>query len=375
MKIIQVYQTNPFEDGQGGGVRYVKNLLSGLYKNCEEILFFGIGDNAKKINNIKLFPVTSKLTGYINFLLILMIKLPFLNLKKYDIVHVHRLYFAIPFIIFKPRLKIVCSLHGRTFSVFESKYGRTTKNIVIGFFKMIEKYCIRNIDALVPVSQDVINSFNEKYSNFENYNISLLGSMFDFSKFKIMKSNYLQDSIGHGFKFILFIGRLSDVKNIDFLIELWSEKFQSRNDLKLIIAGDGEEAKKLLDYSNRLCQINQPIFLGEIKPNIIPELISSAQVCVLCSKHEASPTIVKESLSLGIPIITNEVGDVNNFIVNGKNGYVIEKKYEDYSNAINYFISKKFKKETVFKFSKEKLKRCSVSYICDGFVSIYKLLL
>ena len=30
MNIIQVYQTNPFEEGQGGGVRYVKNLLSGF---------------------------------------------------------------------------------------------------------------------------------------------------------------------------------------------------------------------------------------------------------------------------------------------------------------------------------------------------------
>ena len=27
MNIIQVYQTNPFEEGQGGGVRYLKNVM------------------------------------------------------------------------------------------------------------------------------------------------------------------------------------------------------------------------------------------------------------------------------------------------------------------------------------------------------------
>ena len=230
MNIIQVYQTNPFKDGQGGGVRYVKNLLSGLHNSCDEILFFGTGHKTQKINNIKLIPVTTKLTGYIKFLLLLMIKLPFLDLKKYDIVHVHRLYFAIPFIIFKPKLKIVCSLHGRTFSVFESKYGRLMTKSVISFFKVIEKYCMKNIDFLVPVSQDVINTFKDKYADFENNNYRIVGSMFDFSKFKITESNYLQDYIGYENKFVLFIGRLSYVKNIDFLIELWSEKFQSRSE-------------------------------------------------------------------------------------------------------------------------------------------------
>ena len=47
MKIIQVYQTNPFEEGQGGGVRYVKNLLTGLKSSCDSILFIGIGPKKK----------------------------------------------------------------------------------------------------------------------------------------------------------------------------------------------------------------------------------------------------------------------------------------------------------------------------------------
>jgi glycosyltransferase involved in cell wall biosynthesis len=170
MNIIQVYQTNPFEEGQGGGVRYLKNLIFGINEKCEGILFFGIGEHHQKQNNIKLIPVTRKLTGYITFLVLLMIKLPFLNLTKYDVVHVHRLYFAIPFIIFKPKLKIVCSLHGRTFSVFESNHGSKMMNVVKFFFKIIERYCIRKIDYLVPVSQDVVNSFKEKYLDFDSYN-------------------------------------------------------------------------------------------------------------------------------------------------------------------------------------------------------------
>ena len=147
VKIIQVYQTNPFENGQGGGVRYVKNLLSGIKDNCSEILFIGVGAKHKKKDNIKLVPITKDVTGYIKFLFLLILKLPFIDLSKYDIVHVHRLYFAIPFILLKPKLKIVCSLHGRTFSVFESDNGNWKLKLVKPFFIMIEKFSKKHIDC------------------------------------------------------------------------------------------------------------------------------------------------------------------------------------------------------------------------------------
>ena len=130
LKIIQVYQCNPFEEGQGGVVRYVTNLVGGLKNYCDEILFIGLGAKKKKKDNIWLFPITKRITGYIHFLLVLIIKLPFMDLSNYKLVHVHRLYFAVPFILLKPRLNVVCTLHGRTFSVFESNYGSKAFSLV-----------------------------------------------------------------------------------------------------------------------------------------------------------------------------------------------------------------------------------------------------
>jgi len=372
MNIIQVYQTNPFEEGQGGGVRYVKNLLSGLKTSCDSILFIGIGPKKESKGNISLIPVTKELTGYIRFLFVLFLKLPFMNLSKYDIIHVHRLYFAIPFIILKPHLKIVCSLHGRTFSVFESNYGSGLLSIFKILFKKIELFCLNKINYLVPVSQDVVNSFELKYNNFKFFDQNIIGSMFDFSKFKIMPSNYLQDRFGNNNKYVLFLGRLADVKNIDFLIELWSRKFQNSKEIKLVIAGNGELKDKLHRLNKKICNSNAPIFLGEIDPNDVPILVSSSDLCVLSSKHEASPTIIKEALSSGIPVVTNEVGDVKEFIINGQNGLIIRKDYKTYSNSIELILNKNLNKDFVKSKSTEKLLKCSVDFICNEYFRIYR---
>ena len=372
MKIIQVYQTNPFIEGQGGGVRYVRNLLSGIKKDCSEILFLGIGKNEKNEDNILLKPITKEMTGYIKFLFMMMLKLPFINLSKYDVVHVHRLYFAIPFILLKPKLKIVCSLHGRTFSVFESNNGSLKLKIIKPLFLLIEKFSIRHIDYLVPVSQDVINSFKSKYSNFENHKIEIIGSMLNLNNFKIMDSKTLQLKFGYENKYVLFIGRLADVKDIDFLINLWSKKFDRSPDIKLVIAGDGELKEELHGLVNNICVNNQPILLGEIEPSNISSLISSSSMTILSSKHEASPTVVKESLSCGIPVITNNIGDVKEFIINDKNGYIVEKNFENYFEAILGILKKNITKNNVLLYSKDNLKKCSIEYVSNRYMEIFK---
>lgn len=372
MKIIQVYQTNPFKDGQGGGVRYVRNLLRGIKNDCEKILFFGIGDREQHQGSIELYPIRSEMTGYIKFLLFLMLKLPFIDLSKYDVIHVHRLYFAIPFILLKPNLKIVCSLHGRTFSVFESNNGSLKLKIVKPIFMMIEKFAIKNIDYLVPVSQDVVNSFQSKYNDFSKNNIKVIGSMLQLKKFNIQTSNYLQKKFGANNKYILFIGRLADVKDIVFLINLWSKKFQNEKNIKLIIAGNGEDKEKLFNLNNKICRSNEAIFIGEIKPEIIPNLISSSNIVVLSSKHEASPTVIKESHSCGIPVVSNLIGDVDEFIIDGKNGFLVEKDYNSYFNAMKKLLDNPLFKEEVFENSKEQLKKCSVEYVSNQYIKIYK---
>ncbi|MDB4792839.1 glycosyltransferase family 4 protein [bacterium] len=372
MNVIQVYQTDPFNDGQGGGVRYVRNLVFGLSGYCDSILFIGIGSKKHKKGNISNIPITKGLTGYIRFLITLLIKLPFINLRKYDIVHVHRLYFAIPFIILKPGLKVVCSLHGRTFSVFESKYGSKTLGLVRMIFEKIELFCLKNIDYLVPVSQDVVDSFEKKYKSFRLYNRKILPSMFDFSKFKILNSTFLQEEYGYSNNYVLFLGRLAAVKDIEFLIELWSERFQETKNVKLVLAGDGELSSRLHNLSSKLCNYNTPIFLGEVNPICVPDLISCVNLCVLGSKHEASPTIIKEALSSGIPIVTNKVGDVEQFIIENQNGRIVKKTIDEYEAAIRYFLEVNLNKQDVLRCSDEALKKCSVEDICKQFYLIYK---
>jgi len=377
MKIIQVYQTDPFVEGQGGGVRYVKNLLTGIKKDCSEILFLGIGNDEKNRDNIHLKPITKGMTGYIRFLFMLMLKLPFMNLSKYDVVHVHRLYFAIPFILLKPKLKIVCSLHGRTFSVFESNNGSLKLKIIKPIFLMIEKFAIKHIDYLVPVSQDVIDSFELKYKGFSiKKNMTIASPMVDAIDYSVLASKESKEYFKLDEKniYLGFLGRLSDVKDIEFLIGLFNEQkdYFMKNNIILTIFGEGESRFKLEEIVKKLNLNNLVIFHGEVLPSDIDKVMATLKILLISSRHESGPIVMKEAMLCGIPVISNDIGEVKDYIINGKNGYIVNKDYNSYFNAIKNLLDNKLLKEEVIKNSTEQLKKCSVEYVSNKYIEIYK---
>jgi L-malate glycosyltransferase len=378
IKIVSTYMTNPFESGQGGGVRYVRNLLKQTDADSYKVLFFGIGPKKKVLGNTTLIPVTSrKYCGYPYFLIRLILLLPFIDLSSYKVVHVHRSYFAIPFLLLKPHLKVICSLHGRTFSVFEENYGKKLMRLTKLFFSTIECYALKRIDFLVPVSKDVVRSFSAKYPSLmaaRKKETAIIGSMLDLSSFKPVVSDYLAKLYGKEYKYILFLGRLASVKDIDFLINLWSSKFQASNNIKFVLVGRGENEDRYRNLALRICPSNAPIFHGAVASDDVPKLINSSSIVLLSSQHEASPTVVKEALASGIPVVSNQIGDVDEFILNGKNGYVVEKNYLSYYDAISKLLSDPISPEEVELASRASLSKCSISYVGSEYINIYNRL-
>jgi glycosyltransferase involved in cell wall biosynthesis len=51
-------------------------------------------------------------------------------------------------------------------------------------------------------------------------------------------------------------------------------------------------------------------FLTGVPNSEVPEWLSASDVLLLTSLHEGSPTVVKEALACGVPIVSVDVGDV-----------------------------------------------------------------
>lgn len=163
-------------------------------------------------------------------------------------------------------------------------------------------------------------------------------------------------------KIILTVSRLSHEKNLELLINAFN--MISKENLYLIIVGDGPERRYLEELVKRLNLSKKIIFTG-IR-NDVERFYQTADLFVLTSKYEGFGLVYLEAMSTGLPCIglkpdypTTIVAN-NEIIVDGITGFLADPySIEDLSEKICKIIDDKNLKN---KFGKNSRKICEKRY-------------
>lgn len=134
----------------------------------------------------------------------------------------------------------------------------------------------------------------------------------------------------------LYIGRLIEIKGIQHIIE--SVNISNKLGVKMsgAIAGDGPY-KKILEKMVKDYNLKDQIsFLGFVNENVKNYLYNSAKFSVLPSYgREGVMTTLLESSACSIPVISTKNSSMEEFIIDGYNGRLVEpKNINDLANAM-----------------------------------------
>jgi glycosyltransferase involved in cell wall biosynthesis len=136
-----------------------------------------------------------------------------------------------------------------------------------------------------------------------------------------------QDSI-----VIMFIGRLIEVKGVEYLIRAFALFRQQFPRAELLIVGDGPLRKDLQDLVTRL-DLKAVHFVGEITDTFEKAYLFRRSVAVVVPSiitktvAEGGPLVVLEALSAGRPVIVSDAaGSSTSLVVEGANGYVVPQR-------------------------------------------------
>lgn len=151
--------------------------------------------------------------------------------------------------------------------------------------------------------------------------------------FLIEEAQYKPCTISTKAKSFGIIARLTREKNQDILIRVLSIVLKSKPDAKLVLVGRGEEESKYKSLVKELNLVDNVDFIPGFEE--INEIIDMIDIFVLCSDVEGMPLVLLEALYYSKPIIVNDVGSTSELIVNGFNGFMVDKTdLEDIANKI-----------------------------------------
>ena len=266
MKIAHLVLSNVY----AGIEQHVNVLILEQQKECEVILICNaeIEDrfDSPKIISIKNFSRNSPLGVLKLFLLIKKMNL--------DLIHTHgsKTSSIINLIRKLINIKHVATAHG-------------IKKKTTPFLKA---------DRLIAVSSKIQDSIQRDSIKINNWWSPILPSNID------RKSNY-----------VIAIGRLEKVKGFDLLIESW--KNISSN---LIIIGSGKEHSHLTQLIINLGLDDRIQIINEVSQKKLIEYYQQASMLVISSRNEGGPRVALEALYLKIPVISTDVGHMNEILPN-----------------------------------------------------------
>lgn len=142
-------------------------------------------------------------------------------------------------------------------------------------------------------------------------------------------------------EYILFFGRLEEnAKNISFLIKSYSNSELPKNNIKLVILGDGPDKQ---DYIQLVDELNLGKYVEFIAHRKKPfSLVKDAMFTVLTSNFEGFPLSLIESLACETPVVSVDCESGPREIVkHGFNGLLVEKKMSEFTNALNKMAADK----------------------------------
>ncbi len=164
-------------------------------------------------------------------------------------------------------------------------------------------------DYVVSVSDYVKNDLKKVYKLNQNIIKTIPNPS--------IQKNYEKNDWVYGEKAIIFVGRLSYIKQIDRIIRAFSYVNKVEAKSELIIIGKGDQEEYLRGISKKYEIENKVHFEGYC--NSIGQYYENGRVFVMASKAEGFPNAMVEAMAHGMPVVTTDCPGGCGEIVGKKN--------------------------------------------------------
>lgn len=125
-----------------------------------------------------------------------------------------------------------------------------------------------------------------------------------------------------GEKVLLGVGRLTEQKRFDLLIETFAELAPARPDWRLVVLGEGPDRGRLEALTRTLGVADRVRLPG--RADNVADWYARASAFALCSDFEGFPNVLAEALAHGVPAVATDCPDGPRDIVrDGVDGFLV----------------------------------------------------
>ena len=237
-------------------------------------------------------------------------------------------------------------------------------------------YCDKTATELIVPTTKTYKLFKEKYKVEKNINIIPTG--IDVERF--FKENINQKELSMLRRtlqidkkdfIILFVGRLGEEKNVEFLINSQKNLVKKHPNIKLIIVGDGPDKEKYEQLTRKLDLENNIIFTGKTSWDEMPYYYQVADIFATASKTETQGLTVIEAMASNVVPVCMKDEAFESMITDELNGLLF-KNQEEYEDIILRLYDDSNELERLDKQARIQAESYSSKFYADKVLAVYQ---
>lgn len=259
-------------------------------------------------------------------------------------------------------------------AVAKGYFNTTGRNLVEYFTNF---YCDKTVNELIVPTKKTYDLFKEKYKY--NRNVHIIPNGIDLEKY--YKENCDQDKIReikeqlgiepHDFV-ILYVGRLGQEKDVEFLLDAEIKLLKRHKNCKLVYVGDGPQMGSLQKRVKKEKIEDKVLFTGKVPLTEVPNYYQLATIFSTASHFETQGLTVVEALAGSIPVLCVRDESFTAAVIPGLNGDLFDNQ-KDYINYIEKYFKNPSILEHYIQQAKNSAEVNSGEYFAQRALKVYQL--
>lgn len=161
----------------------------------------------------------------------------------------------------------------------------------------------------------------------------------DFDRFQSVEMSAVEalreaHGIGEDERVLVSVSRLSQEKNIDFLIAALDElNRRTTRSFRCLIIGEGEERGRLQERIDALGLSDTVTLVGSVAPEEMAHYYRLGDAFVFASKSETQGMVILEAMAAGLPVVAVRSSGIDDVVKNETNGFKTAEDIERWTTA------------------------------------------
>ncbi len=152
------------------------------------------------------------------------------------------------------------------------------------------------------------------------------------------RSARAQWDIPEGCPLLLYVGRIAQEKNIELLLDAFSDCARRFTDARLLIVGGGPHLDACRKYAASMECKDRIVFAGPMAHDELAPVYAAADLFVFASTTETQGLVMAEARAAGTPCVIVRGGGASETITDGEDGIIVEPEREAFASAVTALL-------------------------------------